>query len=81
MPTPKKHAFLSASSSHRWLNCTAAPHFEQQFPEKETSVYAAEGTLAHKFCEEIANYNFHAITKRAFNGRWKKLQADPLFQE
>lgn len=81
MPTPKKHALLSASSSHRWLNCTAAPHFEQQFPEKETSVYAAEGTLAHKFCEEIANYNFHVITKRAFNGRWKKLQAEPLFQE
>lgn len=80
MPTPKKHALLSASSSHRWLNCTAAPHFEEQFPDGETSVFAAEGTLAHKFCEEIANYNFHVITKRAFNGRWKKLQADPLFQ-
>ena len=75
-----KHALLSASSSHRWLNCTAAPHYELQFPDKETN-YAAEGTLAHKFCEEIANYNFHVITKRTFNSRWKKLQDDPLYQE
>ncbi len=81
MPTPKEHAKLSASSSHRWLNCTAAPNFEAQFPDGETSVYAAEGTLAHKICEEIANYNFHVTTKRTFNSRLKKLQADSLYQE
>lgn len=79
MPTPKKHALLSASSSHRWLNCTAAPHYEEQFPDKETT-YTAKGTLAHKFCEEIANYNFHVITKRTFTGRWNKLQKDELFE-
>lgn len=33
MPTPEKHALLSASASSRWLNCTAAPRFEEQFPE------------------------------------------------
>lgn len=81
MPTPKDHALLSASSSHRWLNCTAAPRFEAQFPDGETSVYAAEGTLAHKICEEIANYNFHVTTKRTFNSRLKKLQSDSLYQE
>lgn len=80
MPTPTAHSKMSPSSSQRWLNCTAAPNFEARFPDGETSVYAAEGTLAHKICEEIANYNFHIITKRTLNSRLKKLQADPLYQ-
>lgn len=47
---PDKHAMLGPSSAHRWLVCTAAPHFEEQFP-KTTSVYASKGTLAHQICE------------------------------
>lgn len=50
MPTPRQHALLSASSAHRWLACTAAPHFEENFPDG-TSSYAEEGTLAHAICE------------------------------
>ena len=49
MATPMKHAKCSASSSGRWLNCTAAPNFEEQFP-KGTSIYAEEGRLAHSIC-------------------------------
>ena len=41
MPTPTEHALLSASSAHRWLACTAAPRFEEQFPNG-TSDYAEE---------------------------------------
>lgn len=81
MATPKKHALLSCSSSHRWLNCTAAPRFEEQFPDGETSVYAQEGTLAHRFCEEVANYNFHYIDKKTFNRRINKLKKDELFSD
>ena len=50
MPVNEKHALLSASSAARWLNCTAAPRFEEQFPEN-TSEYAEEGRLAHAICE------------------------------
>lgn len=57
MPTPSAHAKLSASSAHRWLNCTAAPGFEQQFPRK-TSEYAEEGTLAHEICEILGKNYF-----------------------
>lgn len=57
MPTPSAHAKLSASSAHRWLNCTAAPGFEQQFPRK-TSEYAEEGTLAHEICEILGKNDF-----------------------
>lgn len=80
MPTPNAHALLSASSAHRWLNCTAAPHFEEQFPNG-TSVYAEEGTLAHAVCELYARKHFTIMTKRKFNAELKKLKAQELFQE
>lgn len=47
---PEKHATLSASSSHRWLNCTPSALLEQLFPNKESNA-AAEGTAAHALCE------------------------------
>ena len=50
MPTPEQHALLSASSSSRWLKCTASPRYEENFPES-TSEFAEEGRLAHSFCE------------------------------
>lgn len=82
MATPTKHALLSASSSHRWLNCTAAPRYEEQFnSEDNDSVYAQEGTLAHKFAELEAQYNFNLITKRTRNSRRKKLQQEDRYDE
>jgi len=80
MPTPKKHALLSASSAHRWLACTAAPHFEENFPDG-TSTYAEEGTLAHSICELYARKKFTVMSTRKFNSELKKLQAAPLYAE
>ena len=47
---PEKHAVLSASSAHRWLNCTPSALLEQLFPGRESNA-AAEGTAAHALCE------------------------------
>ena len=47
---PTKHALLSASSSHRWLNCTPSARLELEFEDQETEA-AAEGTAAHALCE------------------------------
>ncbi len=47
---PKSHAILSASSSHRWLNCNPSARLEQEFEGQETEA-AAEGTAAHALCE------------------------------
>ena len=47
---PDKHALLSASSAHRWTNCTPSARLEQEFSDKETEA-AAEGTAAHALCE------------------------------
>ena len=47
-----QHAKLGASNAHRWLVCTAAPAFEEQFPNTETE-YSEEGTLAHEEASKI----------------------------
>lgn len=47
---PKKHAILSASSAHRWLNCTPSARLEQEFEDHSTEA-AAEGTAAHALAE------------------------------
>ena len=45
-----KHAILSASSSHRWLNCLPSARLEQEF-DNTGSEAAKEGTAAHALCE------------------------------
>lgn len=84
MGTPKQHALLSASSAHRWLECTASPRFEEQFSsETRTSTYAQEGTLAHTVCELHALREFQPenMSKRKFNSRINKCKQDKLFDE
>ncbi len=44
------HALLSASSSHRWLNCPPSARLCENYEDKG-SEYAAEGTSAHMLCE------------------------------
>lgn len=79
MPTPEKHALLSASSAHRWLVCTAAPRYEELFPES-TSEYAEEGRLAHAICELKTLKKFTtAITPKTFTTRLNKLKKDPMY--
>nr|WP_231699274.1 DUF2800 domain-containing protein [Corynebacterium lujinxingii] len=46
----RDHALLSASSAHRWLNCTPAPYLEAKHPDT-TSEAAEEGTAAHELAE------------------------------
>ena len=45
-----KHAILSASGAHRWMNCTPSARLELEFDDKSGSA-AAEGTAAHELCE------------------------------
>jgi len=80
MPTPTGHALLSPSGAHRWLVCTAAPRFEEQFPPSGDTKYTAEGTLAHSICELYARQAFGSVmTKRQFNAALKRLQADESY--
>lgn len=45
-----KHAFLSASASHRWLSCPPSAKLCAE-QENQASPYAKEGTDAHSLCE------------------------------
>lgn len=45
-----KHALLSASSSHRWLNCPPSARLSENYADKGSD-FAAEGTDAHALCE------------------------------
>ena len=79
MPTPEQHALLSASSASRWLNCTAAPRYEEQFPES-TSEYAEEGRLAHSICElKLLKKFTTSITPKTFTTRFNKLKKDERY--
>lgn len=44
------HALLSASSSHRWLNCPPSARLCEGYDDKGSD-FAAEGTDAHALCE------------------------------
>lgn len=72
---PDAHALLSASSAHRWLNCTPSATLEQQFPDT-TSEAAKEGTLAHAIVET----KLGRIIKGQRRGKSTKAQRDsPLY--
>ena len=58
-----KHAILSASGAHRWMNCTPSARLEQEFDDNSGEA-AAEGTAAHALSE-------HKLRK-ALNMRSKK---------
>lgn len=58
-----KHAFLSPSGSHRWLNCTPSAMLESEFPGGSSSA-AEEGTVAHAFCEHKLKKALRRRSKR-----------------
>ena len=47
---PEKHAKLSASSAHRWMNCNPSANLVREFADKSSEA-AAEGSAAHALCE------------------------------
>lgn len=47
---PEKHAKLSASSAHRWMNCNPSANLECEFADNSSEA-AAEGSAAHALCE------------------------------
>lgn len=67
-----KHALLSASGAHRWLECTPSAQLELQFPQS-TSEYAEEGTAAHELCELTARYWLGEISAAEYENQRDEL--------
>ncbi|ERT60040.1 DUF2800 domain-containing protein [Megasphaera vaginalis (ex Srinivasan et al. 2021)] len=58
-----KHAVLSASSAHRWLNCLPSARLELEF-EDTSGEAAKEGTAAHALCEHKLKKALRQRSKR-----------------
>lgn len=80
--TQRAHALLSASGAHRWLNCTPSAKLEEQFGERKSSPYAAEGTLAHELSELYIRYDIlQCISPTDFEAKLEELMANELFND
>lgn len=80
--TQRAHALLSASGAHRWLNCTPSAKLEEQFGERKSSPYAAEGTLAHELSELYIRYDIlQCISVADFEAKLEELMANELFND
>lgn len=51
MTEQPKHSRFGGSSASRWMACPGSVVLCDQMPKQETSVWAAEGTLAHALAE------------------------------
>jgi len=58
-----KHAILSASGAHRWMNCTPSARLELEF-DYNSSEAAAEGTAAHALSEHKLRKALKIRTKK-----------------
>lgn len=67
------HAKLSASGSHRWINCPGSIALEELF-EDRSSPYAAEGTLAHGVAELKLLLDLKQVSKRDFQQEMEKMK-------
>lgn len=70
-----EHAKLSASSAKKWLNCTGSVALEKQIPPEET-VFAKEGTTAHKLGELKIKKELNLISHNDYYSQRETLAID-----
>lgn len=78
----RSHAMLSASGSHRWLNCTPSARLEEKYPDSSSEA-AKEGTLAHEICEMklIRHFKTPEVPKRTTTIKLNEFKKNPLYQK
>jgi hypothetical protein len=70
-----EHALLSASSSHRWLQCQPSARLEESF-ENETSPAAEEGSAAHAMAEHKLRKFLKLKTKKPTGSKEMEFYTD-----
>lgn len=75
-----EHAFLSASSAHRWLNCTLSPVLEAGIPDTPSG-YAEEGVLAHEIAETILKRAIGTISEEEYKYIIEEIKGHEMFYE
>lgn len=79
------HALLSPSSSKRWLLCTPSARLGEDC-ERESSIYAKEGTDAHTLGELKLKHEFGKISEEEFQKEYEEFKQnseyyDQLFED
>ncbi|MEG0765032.1 MAG: DUF2800 domain-containing protein [Pseudoflavonifractor sp.] len=72
---PDAHALLGPSGAHRWLLCTPSARLEEGL-EDTGSIYATEGTLAHRMGELLLR---EAWEDKDIAADLATVKADPLY--
>lgn len=67
-----EHAILSASSASRWMACPPSARLEQNY-ENKTSMFAAEGTLAHELGELSLRLQLGEMARKTYTAKVNKL--------
>ena len=80
MAKAKKHAVLSASGSHIWLNCPPSVKLSEGLPDT-TSAYAEEGTIAHLLAETILAHRFGRTTDGAYRKHLDGIRKNEYYSE
>lgn len=75
-----KHAVLSPSSAHRWLNCTPSARLAEKYPDTE-SEHAKEGTLAHSLGELLLQAALGLITREKYKSDFAAIKSNPLYDK
>ena len=80
MPTPEKHAILSASSAERWLHCPGSVAATKNLPDRTTED-AEKGRLAHAIAElKLRKLFLEPMGPKKYNTRLNKLKKDPSYE-
>ena len=74
----RPHALLSPSSASRWMKCTPSARLEERLPER-SSVYADEGTVAHKLGELIILMKLHMIRRDHYKTQLANIKATKYY--
>lgn len=77
----RAHAKLSASGSHRWMNCTPSALLESEFGEDVRSIFADEGTLAHELSEAVIRKATGEHTEQQAEEIIAVIQANELYND
>ena len=72
------HAILSASSAYRWTACTPSARLEENY-ENTSSIFAAEGTLAHELGELKLRHMLQELGEVQFIKSHKEIEKHELF--
>lgn len=73
-----KHAILSASGAHRWLECTPSARLESQVKRK-SSREADEGTFAHDVAAIEAIYRLEELKDEAYKKEIERIRKNEFY--